>query len=389
MRNAWWMAPVAVLLVLGGVAGGIWLGRGPRDGRQAAGSDRKVSVPLATAPSGKDKPAANPAGGGQPAQTQPAPASGSTGSGAGAPKPPEAANSVPEPQRPPDADAAAFIGKLMEARMSGDAARVKGFLAPGLKETIRVSKADARITAYSADLLGSGDLDSFIFRLAVAFDSGQPGNEVAAENVRLTWRGGFKVAGYEEVTRDALALGTSKVGGLFLSRGQDTVAAATLEALPAMARPWGAQAGSEFGVGKEGWSVAAVSLTGRHVLWVTRGDHPLLGISQVSWNGAPLATPLDLLFEAGAVDAAWAPGADRYVAVTVAQPSGATGLYVYDVSDGQRLAPDLKAAAGGPDYTVRNIRWTGSQVVVFDLVRGGKTTGTWTFNVVSKALQPS
>jgi hypothetical protein len=372
VRNVWWMAPVAVLLLLGAVAVGVWLGREAGNGAMgpAPAADAKVSAPVGQVPSGTAKPAtaATP-----PLASKPA-----------APATPPAPPAT-EPQRPADADAVAFIDRLMQARMAGDAAGLKAMLAAGLNSGgIRGSTPEARITGYSTELLGSGDTDSFIFRVNVAFSTGQPGGEVAAENLRLSWRGGFKLAAFEDVARDALALGVGKDGKLVLSRGQNTAPVAELAALPAKAKPWGAAPGTEFGVGKEGWSVAAVSLTGNHVLWVTRGLHPLLGVSRVNWNGQPEVTPLDLLFEAGAVDAAWAPAGDRYVAVAVAQPSGATVLMVYDLVAGERLVPALPA---GPDYSVRAIRWLSPQVVAFDLVHGGQSTGPWRFNVVSRSLQ--
>ena len=270
--------------------------------------------------------------------------------------------------------------------MAGDASKLAGMVAPGAPGAagIRLSSDADRMTGYTASLLGSGDPDSFVFRLSVAFASGQPGGEVAVETLRLTWKGGLKVAAFDEVANESLALLVDKEGKLQLSRGQDTALVADLGALPALAKPWGASA--EFGVGKEGWQVAAPSLTGKTVLWVTRGLHPLLGVSHVNWSGAPAVAPLDLLFEGGAAEAAWAPGSDRYVAVALTQPSGATALAVYDVS-GDRFGPDLANVLGTVDYRVHRLRWLDANTLAFDLVMAGAPAGTWSYRIDTRTLK--
>jgi hypothetical protein len=364
------MAPVAVVLVLGGVLAGSWLAR-PRVDSGEKGSQVHVPSLPGTNTGGTAKPA-NPAAGSGVAPTQPT---------ASEPKP-----ATPEPKRPADSEAQVFVASFMRARMAGDAAKLAGMVAPGAPGAtgIRLSSDADRMTAYAASLLGSGDPDSFVFRLSVAFASGQPGGEVAVETLRLTWKGGLKVAAFDEVANESLALLADKEGKLQLSRGQDTALVADLGALPAMAKPWGSN--SEFGVGKEGWAVAAPSLTGKTVLWVTHGLHPLLGFSRVNWNGAPVVTPVDLLFEGGAAEVAWAPGSDRYVAVTLTQPSGATALAVYDVT-GDRFGPDLSNVLGTVEYRVHRLRWLDASTLAFDLVKGNAPAGTWTYQINTRTLK--
>jgi hypothetical protein len=384
MRWNWWMAPLAALLVLAGLIGGFVAARS-RDVATVDKGGSKVYAPSA-AKSGTGAKPIQP----QPAHPQPAqPAR---------PAEPQSAEPVnPAPtqpvghasRRPADSEAQAFIRTFMQARMAGDAGKVSSMVLPEAvgKGSIRLSGPGARITGYTAQLLGSGNPDLFIFRVDVGFGTGQPGGEVSAEEITLTWKGGLKVAAFAERANESLALGVGKDGKLYLHKGQATTLAGDLALLPDRATPLGAGPGIEFGVGKEGWSVAAVNTAGTHVLWVTKGLHPLLGVSQITWGSNPVMTPLDLLFEAGGVDAAWAPGSSRHVAVTVAQPSGATPLYVYDVMSQEKLDPGLGAKlGGGPDYTVRNLRWTTPTVVAFEVERGGKTTGPYTYDISTKEL---
>ncbi|MDF2626392.1 MAG: hypothetical protein K0R39_223 [Symbiobacteriaceae bacterium] len=376
MRYNWWMAPLAVLLVLAGVAGGLLLSRPRATLAQVPG---KVNAPPVTKPGagapGPSKPSQpTPTEPAQPPQSEPA-------------QPTEPAE--PEPQRPADSEALAFIRTFMKARMAGDAGKVSGMVLPQAvgRGSIRLSGPGARITGYTADLLGSGDMDRFVFRVSVGFGTGQPGGEVAAEEIALTWKGGLKVAAFAERAQDSLAMGVGQDGTLYLHKGQSATLAGDLAMLPDQAKPRGAEPGIEFGVGKEGWSVAAVNMAGTHVLWVTKGLHPLMGISQITWGSNPVMTPIDLLFEAGGVDAAWAPGSSRYVAVAIAEPSGATTLAVIDAMGPGKVVPDLAAKLGGaPDYTVRNLRWLSGTVVAFEVERGGKTTGPYTYDVGTNAL---
>ncbi|HWI52665.1 MAG TPA: hypothetical protein VNT01_11065 [Symbiobacteriaceae bacterium] len=369
MRMNWWMAPLAVLLVLVGVAGGLYLAR-PK-AAVPAGPGGKVQAPSASGGSSAKPPAEQP----KPAEEPPKPVE--------EPKPAE-----PAPKRPSDAEAQAFVRTFMEARMAGNAGKVSAMVASNATTNgpIRLSGPGARIAGYTAQLLGSGDTDSFSFSLKVAFATGQPGSEVEAEELRLTWKGGLKVAAYTDAPKESLALGVGQDGKLWLHRGQATAMVGDLAGLPNTFKPMGAAPGTEFGVGKDGWSVAAVNTAGTHVLWVTKGLHPLLGISQVNWQGNPTVTPLDLLFEAGGVDAAWAPGSARYVAVAVAQPSGATALVIYDATVPAKFGPDLVTTFGNLDFTVRNLRWLSATVVAFDVQKGSATTGPYTYDINSKKL---
>jgi hypothetical protein len=382
MRWNWWMAPLAALLVLAGLVGGLVLAR-PRDVATVDKGGGKVHAPSAAKPGAGAKPPAQPAQPqpAQPAEPQPArPADPAPGQPAGS-----------APKRPAESEAQAFIRTFMQARMAGDAGKVSTMVLPEAvgKGSIRLSGPGARITGYTAQLLGSGNPDLFIFRVDVGFGTGQPGGEVSAEEITLTWKGGLKVAAFAERAKDSLGLGVGQDGKLYLHQGQATALAGDLALLPDKAKPWGAGPGIiEFGVGKEGWSIAAVNTAGTHVLWVTKGLHPLVGVSQITWGSNPVMTPLDLLFEAGAVDAAWAPGSSRHVAVAVAQPSGATTLFVYDVMSQEKIDPGLEAkVGGGPDFTVRNLRWVTSTTVAFDLQRAGKTTGPFTYDISTKELK--
>lgn len=386
MRVTWWMAPLAVLLVLAGLVGGLLMAR-PREGTADVGG--KVHVPSAAKP-GAGAPVASSSGTkgqkppSQPAQPQPAQPQPTQPAQPQPPGPKE-----PEPTRPTDSEAQAFLRAFMQARTAGDAGKVSAMVKPEAvgKGSIRLSGPGARITSYTGELLGSGNPDLFIFRVHVGFGTGQPGGEVSVEEITLTWKGGLKVAAFAEREKESLTLGVGQDGKLYLQKGQTTTLAGDLGLLPDMAKPWGAGPGIQFGVGKEGWSVAAVNTAGTHVLWITKGLHPLLGISQITWGSNPVMTPLDLLFEAGGVDAAWAPGSSRHVAVTIAQPSGATTLFIYDVMTPEKIDPGLTAKLGGqPDYAVRNLRWISPTTLAFDVERGGKTTGPYTFDISTKEL---
>lgn len=344
MRVNWWLAPVAVLLLLAGAAGGIWLSR---DRVFEAAPVGQVQAPMAAEkpPSPKPQETTSPP---KPADPPPAP--------------------KPEEKRPADSEVSAFLQAYMQRRMSeGTSGR--------------------RITGYTATLLGSGDPESFIFRLRVAVATPQ-GSEVTVENVRVTWKGGLKVADGEEIPREALALGAVDGGKLVLRRGQDSTVAVDLGTLPEMAGPWGADPGVEFGVGKEGWSVAVPSLSGDFVLWATKGLHPLLGVSRINGTGAPEQVPLDLLFEGAVQEAVWSPMQhDRFAAVAVAEPSGATVVHVWDMAGRKRFGPNLQEATGTADYRAKNLRWqAGGTVLSFDVEAGGKTTGPWQYNVNTKSL---
>jgi|GEM_PF-6087127 len=354
LRKWWWAALAAVLMLGIGLSAGMWLGWG---GKATKSPDGRVTVPPAQTP-----------GTGNPAPATPA----------------------AEPKPPGDEEILAFVHKFMQARMAGDMGSIAQMVAPAVDPaSIRVTKTGVRITGYSATVAsGKGTADTVAVALWAALGTGQPGGEVEVAALQVSWKGQLKVAGYTVSVPDSLALAPGKDGNLYLHSGQSTTTGAVLAALPAVFTPHGAGPGIEFGVGKDGWAVASPSLAGDRIAWCTRGLHPLFGTSRVVFGSAPTVTPLDLMFEAGCVDAAWSP-AGEYVALVVAQPSGAVTLHVWDVQAKQRFGPDLQAAVGTVDYTVSNIRWlTGGTVVAFDVQQGGNRSGPWRYDVITKQLTP-
>lgn len=372
MRNPWWMAPLAVCLVLISVAGGIWIGRSGQQPTIPVDVSEKVAVPDKPVPAGGDKPSAE---GEKPVAAPPA---------QHAPKPPE-----PESKRPADQDAIAYIQAFMRARMAGDLEKVTTMLVPEIKpSTVPVHTAGHRMTAYQLQLLGSGDPDAFLFRVRAAFVGAQPGGEVAVEHLRVAWKGGLKVAGFEGLAKEAITAAARTDGQIELRQGEATRLAADLTTLPEQFAPYGAGPGVEFGVGRGGWAVAVPSLSGQHLFWSTRGLHPLVGVSQINPGGAPAVRPLDLLFEGAVAEAAWAPGSDQYIALAQAWPSGGTGLQVWDIAGPTRFGPDLLEAVGHADYTVRSVHWLSPTVVAFEIRIGGDVSGPWTYDLSTQALTP-
>jgi hypothetical protein len=353
----WWALPVGLILVMGGVW--FWTSRG----RTTSKPEPTVQVP--------------------PTVTTPPPVT---------PKPPEPTPPPPvvEPKRPSEKEALVFMEKFMATRQNGDLAGVQNMLAVSLsnKAAVRVSLPDARITGYMIDPVASLGNEPFAFRVRVGIGYKGAGGDVDVEDVKVAWTSGFKVSQFEPIVKETLALSVAKDGNLYLARGQDTALAGALSLLPAKASPYGAGPNIQFGVGKDGWSVAVPSYSGSYVLWVTRGLHPLLGVTQVKWGGAPTIVPLDLLFEAGVTEAAWAPVGAKYVAIAIAQPSGAVMLQVWDIGLQTRLSPDLATAMGTMDFMIKNLRWASPTQVEFDLQKAGVPQGLWRYDVASKQLSP-
>ncbi|MGE5676123.1 MAG: hypothetical protein ACM3XM_19970 [Mycobacterium leprae] len=310
-----------------------------------------------------------------------------TTTGCADPLPPVPPSPQPAPSptpRPSDREALAFVEAFMQARMAGATSAVQAMLDRSLagRAGTFALKSGERITAYLVEALPNDNEAFFRYQIRVAVSIDASRSRVATERLTVAWRGGFKAADWVDVPTQMLTLSEGKDRKLYLYRGQDLAEVADRDVLPKAYRPFGAGAGIAFATGREGWLVAAPSLTGSHVLWVTRGNHPLLGFSQVNWGGAPIQASLDLLFEGGATEAAWAPGTAQHVAVAVAVPSGSTLLYIWDVTTKTRFGPDLTKELG-PDVTVKGIRWPCAvrKIVAFDILQGGRQSGPWLYDL--------
>lgn len=291
-------------------------------------------------------------------------------------------------RRPADAEVEAFIHLFMQARVKGDTTGMEEMLASNLSASdVSVSKPESRITGYTAALTNPPAEDAFLFQVKVAYAGAERDGQVVAETVEVQWPGGLKVRSVAEVPEQSLALRSGTDQRLFLYRGSNQVPAATLAALPSVFRPHGADRGIEFGVGKDGWAVAVPSFNGIHVFWATAGLHPLLGVSAIHVGGVPTVVPLDVVFEAGVVEAAWAPDGDRYVAVTIDYPSGSRGVVIWDVVAKTKFDPDVRTAVQADKYAVQNIRWsTAAPVITFDVEAAGRVSGPWMYNLSTDTL---
>lgn len=124
--------------------------------------------------------------------------------------------------------------------------------------------------------------------------------------------------------------------------------------LPKVFTPYGAQPGTEFGVGKDGFSVLALHPEFKSVAFVTRGLHPFFGIADAETGKV---RGLDLFFEGGASELAWSHDG-KYLAVAVLRPSGGEELQVWDAAAGKRVEiKDLPK--GTPEAKAGNLRWKG------------------------------
>lgn len=369
MRGSWWLLPAGAALLIGGMIVGIMLGRDAD--RTSPGADQP---PVALEPDRSVRVPALP----QAAAPPPAPAP------QGSPPTPSTAL-PPAPTRPPDQEALAFVRAFMQARMDGDAAAVSRALAPELGP-VRLSRPGAPLTGYELDLLGSGDLDSFIFRTVLAVGGPPFGGQVVSESLRVTYANGLQIVELTELAAQALTAGATPEGLLFLRRGEDRYPIALLSELPERFAPAAAGGSSppqpdELPVGREGWWLAVPSLSGEQLLWVTRGSHPLLGISKAE-DGAYRLLPLLSLTGSRPVEAAWAPGGGRF-ALALQEQEGRAGLLVWEQGAGSHFVPGL------PDRPVHlsRLRWGAQGTrLLFDLSGEGIPARTWQYDTASGRL---
>ncbi len=152
-------------------------------------------------------------------------------------------------------------------------------------------------------------------------------------------------------TKSRISIGLSKSAPpqLLISRGNGQSVTVRMEDLPNAFRPYGAPAGTEFGVGKQGFGSAAAGPT--YAAFVTQGTHPFLGIVELS---SGKITGLDLWYGGAAGEMAWSPDG-RWLAAAAGRPSGAFELQVWDPVGAKKV--EIKGLPTGPDVQVSDFRW--------------------------------
>lgn len=157
--------------------------------------------------------------------------------------------------------------------------------------------------------------------------------------------------------------------------------------VPAGTGPAGAAPGTRFGVGRDAFGPVAPAPDGVTLAGFTRGMHSVLFTVDIESGRLRL---LDLYFEGGGLDLRWSPDS-RWLAVRVAEPSGATGARLYHVPSGTPVDLGLGALrpSGGPPVDVAWLAWSGTGYTL-DLDAGlhEQPAAPWRFDLRTGQLGP-
>lgn len=165
---------------------------------------------------------------------------------------------------------------------------------------------------------------------------------------------GDKGSAYKVVATTVQAASSNPTRRLALTEGDKSLGEVE-PPLPNLFRPYGANQGVEFGVGKNGWGALALSPDLRQIGFVTRGTHAFLGVVD---RGGQLKG-LDLWFEGGPGELLWSLDG-KYLAATNAS---ARGIYVLQLWNPGEGTP-VKLSGLPDDRDISHLQWREGKLYV-------------------------
>lgn len=245
-----------------------------------------------------------------------------------------------------------LLVRLLEGRVALQP--LEPYLAPGV--TLAVPAAGARLRQYrvEADVMAP---PAYGWRVQGFWDQGSQGVSSSWEGFTVTYEAGAYRVTRAEALPGAVRV-TSRDGfSLTYQDGSEAIPLMdTRQDLPMTVRPYGAQAGVEFGPGRD-LRALALAPDGQRIAFLTTGVHGFLGVVEVEdGRRRPGIRSLDLYYGGGGREVAWSLDG-RQLAVTVAMPRGHVALFV-GYLDGQRREVPLP---GDP----ADLRWLEGQGLRF------------------------
>lgn len=314
---------------------------------------------------------------------------------------PEKKEEQKEPEiKPSIFEARRHLMEFMDARILRDEKRAEGFLSDGLKAKYNrsgdlslIGESNPHYVGYFIIDSGTEGKNRFLFTVDIQEQYlGFAQGSLKSELITVAFTG--KSYRIDEVESMPGASAFSEGKDLFFEEPKKTAKEKILniDALPNSITPQGAEPDVSFGVGKEGFTVAAIGRARGSVAFGTWGTHGGLGYLYRQ-SGAWKPVVLDIVFEGSARSCLWSSDG-RYLVFEVETPAGTNTIKVYDIKNGGTLVKTgLNRDFSADVYSLTYPRWVGESTLYFSVVRmedGEGTpgmTGLWSYNVKTSELK--
>ncbi|AVX31675.1 hypothetical protein CTH_2111 [Carboxydocella thermautotrophica] len=204
--------------------------------------------------------------------------------------------------------------------------------------------------------------------------------------------GQWRVDGIEDLTPDWLV--TARDIALVLQqKGGQARTLLSLEQLPNVASPLGAEPGTEFGVGREGFGPLALRPDGKELALSTRGLHAFIALLPTEAAARPALKPLDLYFEGGVAALAWSPEG-KYLAANLDTPAGTRRLVIYEPGVKKVLKTPFDEQFPWTNYDLNFLYWLPTGPELYFRVTAAQGTvpqqgaeGIWKWSLATGKLE--
>lgn len=294
---------------------------------------------------------------------------------------------------PSESDLSQAAERFAAARLNRDEAGLRASVSGARRDRVQelLGPTEPHLTGYRIEGVDT-EKQQVTVRWQEA-DTERSYSRVFLSRLQLKKEGGqWLVDSSEDLTPDWQV--TARDDSLLLQqKGSQARPLLTLGQLPNVATPLGAEPGTEFGVGREGFGPLALRPDGKELAFSTRGLHALMALLPLDSSAAEIK-PLDLYFEGGVAALAWSPEG-KYLAASLDTPAGTRRLVIYEPAVKKVLKTPFEEQFNWTSYDLNILYWLPAGPELYFRVTAAQGTvpqqgaeGIWKWSLATGKLEP-
>ncbi len=269
----------------------------------------------------------------------------------------------PVPETPPPGEARQIVERFVEHRLRGDRGEARALLTEGAQRSFDESEAlrldlamsNPHVMGYrivGEPAISGGDEAGVVFTVRFRETyTGQPYAGRWDEHLRVVETDNRLLIDDARFENSLEVIGEEQT--LSLIEGEDRSTLLTMEEVPDVFRPQGADEGVEFGVGNQGFGPLAFSPEGGTVFFSTWGTHGFAGMVTLSNRQV---RGIDLYYGGGVVDLVPSP-TEEFLAVEILTAGDFPRVRVYRLPEVEVVSGPLDDELPAQQYSLPAGRW--------------------------------